>query len=144
MFSDDDNFAFDALADALSDASNLHLQSAKVADDPDLRDRLTQRAIKLERLCLTLRREDTDASGSLVRMIDRARLSIDRMFDDDDDAALRASKDAKSRLVQIIDSHMRNPELSPDAREIFADVRGQISGGRAMAIEEEGLSRLPD
>ncbi|MEC3949605.1 hypothetical protein [Sphingobium sp. HWE2-09] len=144
MFNSDDDFAFEALADALADASSLHRRGAKVADDPDLRDRLNRRADRLERLGLELGREEPDASGSLVRMIDRARLSIDRLFDDDDEAAARASQDSKSRLLQIIDSHLRNPELSAEAQDILQDVRGQITSGRPVSSEEEGLSRLPD
>lgn len=143
MVSTEDDFALDALADALSDAASLHRRSADVADDQALRDQMNERADRLSRLAAELRDEAPEGSGSLVRMIDRAKLSIDRLFDDDDDAALNASREVQSRLVQIIDSHVRNPELTDPTRQILLDVRARVTGGKPINPGQEGLSNLP-
>ncbi|MET0336297.1 MAG: hypothetical protein ABW063_00900 [Caulobacter sp.] len=143
MLNREDRSALDALSDALADAASLHRRAAEVADSASLQDDLTSRAERLQNLSANVRGdgEDRDA-GSPMAWIDRLRLTIDQWFEDKDEAASAASRDAKDDLLRLIDGYLRGQELSSDVRSVFETVRQKIAPGRAVT-EEVGLKALP-
>lgn len=141
MLSREDRSALEALSDGLADAARLNDGAAKVAESADLRASLLARAQRLQRLSNDVR-VDGEGGGSPIGWIDRLRLTIDQWFEDKDDAAAAASKDAKDDLVRLIDGYLRGQELSPDVRAVFEQVRGKIAPGRPVSTNL-GLTSLP-
>lgn len=133
-----------ALSDALSDAAEIHCAAAEVANVPDLKARLTNRHHCLQRLCREVRESvSDDEPGSMLQLLDRLRLSVDRLFGDNDAAADGASRESIRSLLALIDDHLRDPELSPDVRAVFAAVRERVAPGERPHTEDTGLRSLP-
>lgn len=144
MIDRQDRTALDVLSDALADAASLHRTAVEVADDINLRAVLAARAERLELLSADVRGEPTgDEAGSMLRLLDQLRLTLDQWFGDDDEAADTASRDAKRGLLALIDDYLASPELSAEARSVFKAVRAQITRGRIVPSEDEGLKTLP-
>jgi hypothetical protein len=138
-----DQLAINAVADALADAAAVHRSSASVADDSGLAMRLLERAEKLAQLHAEISSSNDDSHGSLMGILDRLRLMVDRIFGDDDDAALDASMDAKINVLTEIDSHLPSTELSPETRALLKSARNRISSGGAIVSDDDGLTTLP-
>lgn len=135
----------EALSSTLADAAAVHRASVTVAAEDAVQARLLDRAVRLEALSAQVRpgiADDDHSSGSLLVLLDRLRLQIDRWFGDDNDAADTASREAISHLVQFIDGQIQNTELSAETRSVFVEVRGKVTSNPA-AITDTDLTALP-
>lgn len=140
---DQDETALRALADALADAGSIHRSAAAVADDPALAGVMNDRADRLEALASEVATGIKGEPGSMMQFVDRLRLGIDQWFGDDDDAAANASREAKVRLRILIDDYADDPELDPNARAAFLEIRDRIGTGWPAPVDT-GLTSLPD
>jgi len=138
-----DRSTLDALADRLADAASIHEAAARVADDHGLTIAMNSRADRLRQLSTQLQDPaDTDRPGTVLRLIDHLRLTVDRLFGDDDDAANVASRDAKISLIAFLDDHLNAPDLSAETIDLLREVRKHIAGA-TPPLSGDGLKALP-
>lgn len=146
MLALEDRTALAALSDALADAAEIHLSSAKVALDSALRSRLACRAKRLETLSSDARSglDDDKVPGSMLAVLDRLRLTVDQWFGGDDAAADAASSRAIADLIALIDDFIGGPEISDEVRAIFTAIRAEVTHGRTVSrAQPTGLKSMP-
>lgn len=134
--------ALHALSDALADTGEVHRAASRVADDQALAATLGDRAKRLESLSREVRNGLEGEPGSMLALLDRLRLSVDQWFGDDDEAAANAGRDAKAKLLALIEDYAADQELAPDIHALFRDIRDRIGGTAVPA--HEGLAGLPN
>ena len=140
--------ALRAMADHLADAAEIHRAAAESAEDPRTADRFRREGERLDSIGRALlervdpeRARDEDI-GSSFQLLDKLRLAIDDWFDEGDDAERSAVREGKERLAAMIQSYLRSPELSEDARGILRGTGACIGAGPGDEVGSAGLREL--
>lgn len=144
MFNAYDERALDAVANILADAEVMHRQASRVAADPGLSARLSERRDRLRELNDLISPSKGAGNGSVFRLMDQLRLAIDATFGDDDQAATVASSDAKGKVMAVVEDCLASRELSANARNVLEEVRFCVGGSASDTQAFEGFRALPD
>ena len=139
-----DQAALCALSDALADAASVHASAREVADNPAVAQELAAEANRLREFSAQVRDCPVDSKpGSALQLVDQLKLLADRLLDDNDAAARAASRESIAALLNLVDDHLRSPELSPEVVALFSDMRERISRNRDIPSKDAGLKTLP-
>lgn len=141
-----DQTALAALSDALADAARAYEAGAEAADkNRPIAQQLSEDAATLRRLSDTVRARagEEDEAGTAFQFVGDARLLVNRLFDDADEAACRSSIAARRDLLAFIDDYRASPDLSPQVIALFDSVRAEVAAPDDGASPDDGLANLP-
>ncbi len=140
-----DRDALRGMADHLADVGEVHRAAAKSVEEPQRADRFRREGERLDAIGRALAERADPARGgdedigSPFQILDKLRLAVDDWFDEGDDAELGAVREGKARLVAIIESHLRSPELSDDVCDLLRRTKACIG---ARPEEDAGTGDL--
>ncbi len=128
------------LATILIDARKLYAHAARIADDPQVIDRIEQTMAERERLLVEIHALVTSfrgvpvTEGSLLGAAHKAFLNVRAIFDRDEKASLAEVQRGERYLNEEIRKAMRNDDLSAETRAFLGLALDRIVTGE-MRIE---------
>ena len=131
------------IATILVDAGKQYARAARIADDPEMVDRIERTMAERDRLLTEIRslivslRGEQQENGTLLGVAHRAFLDVRAMFDRDQQSVLAEMRRGEKFLCDELRKAIRNDGLSAEVRAFLGLALDRISNGEIEGKPEE-------